>query len=1536
MKPVRCLILVGCVLVGLCRQLTAEEPPLVLPVVGIGESATEHIASVYANPRQHKLYVGVLSRDATRTGLHVYDLGTDGQPVGKPRKYSDHPDELPAGHHSTVVCLLHDARQQRLYFGVQGSHPTHARSLVMYALDAKGEPTGSPEAFDHGNPNKSCDGLSLHPTNNRLYAVGWGGEGVFILDLDGQGRPVGKPLFQRTGGYGAHVVAIRSDGSKLYRGTYPATLEVCNLDQAGNIVGPPISQAIPDGAKEYLHFVATDRGLYFRGPDRRLAWYKLNAKGDIDGTLQSADIPGLQAVAAAIQPDRLLVAAATGFTDAISGKAVINGAEVREVALKADGTFGAVTRQTKPYSRAEAVTLSNGEGAALAVKSQGRGFLGNRLAGLKVRCSIVSLEQDGPPFPAVTTVKFGDEQTYLRFVVSQKHGRVYAAANERVVSHQLTGKDQTATVEVPCPEATGPMAIDEQRGVLFVALKSGAIAVRKLDERGVPAAEGDVFKTTIQPIGVLLVHPATGTVYAIGQSTGQKLETPGVVSIPAGLYSNDAALDATRGRLYVAGAYHGRENTSVWKLDVTGQLAAPEPTWLADGIPATKPSIRDRLATIKLDVARRKLYIAGEQEDPPEGPAYVIVRDLNDQGDGIGEPRLYPSQAGRGSCWSLALTDDGQWLYESGWGDQRICQRRLDEQGEPSRDSVPWTVGGHGKRQLTLATYANQRYLLAGTHPSLLEVIPMRTASEPEAGAQAELTVETLRQPLGLLSAGRTSEWVGLDSALQNGVGQAVVRCTLQGARVKRAVLRWEVARQNGDKLDPIRTVDLTLVGNVGALILPKYGIDDAALVPSLVRTSAEEYQRYLQLAKKYAISSTEQPKKLLVANGLIGLDSSEEALEAGMATLELLGHNAAQIWSWPGVAAETIRAAADRHGIRRFRDAVYNPPSYFHYNTELVRPESLDKWAAGFRDAAAKMGAKPEELELLHMGDEPGWYFPQVTKDVQDDPKRLAVFREYLKSKGLTPADLGESSWEKVIPGNPSMAKSLPQKRLFYWTTRFYAESLSIAFAAATQSLQRQVNPKILTTTNLNNWPGRFYIPSPGQKYANNVDDSPNAAMGMPDWFDLGRKKAVSCIWTEDWFGDSDAQLWSMYGDQLRCAAREGNIEYGGYPVGQSTGAFATGATYKIAALIGHGAKTIDPYIFGPNLAFADGWSEKEVTYRNLAAAMRLIGKSERLVAPGRPRDGTVAIVFPQSSQVWDGESASHAYLQELYGLHAALLHENYPVDFIDDFGLEAGDLTRRKYSAIYVTAPNLSLKAQRALLSWVAAGGTLALSPGACGADEYNEPTTELRAHLKTHQEPVPRIAPPHHTQAFRAERLPITVTDKGLGTSKAFAITQTVGLRPDDPAAKTLATFANHSGAVVSTAHGKGQLLAFGFWPGVTYWLSPDRTDLGRLPSDWSAEARLMATYAARRANTARHVVVSEPGVEACLLESPAGIAVTLLNWTGRPISQLTVSIPGAGTVSAAASVEKGVLTRSADKGSLQITLPLDSVDVLLLDR
>src|SRR5262249_34462905 len=108
------------------------------------------------------------------------------------------------------------------------------------------------------------------------------------------------------------------------------------------------------------------------------------------------------------------------------------------------------------------------------------------------------------------------------------------------------------------------------------------------------------------------------------------------------------------------------------------------------------------------------------------------------------------------------------------------------------------------------------------------------------------------------------------------------------------------------------------------------------------------------------------------------------------------------------------------------------------------------------------------------------------------------------------------------------------------------------------------------------------------------------------------------------------------------------------------------------------------------------------------------------------------------------------------------------------------------------------------------------------------------------------------------------------------------------------------------------GKGWAIAYGFFPGMQYGCSPDRTDPQRLPLRWGKEQRDLAVAPAaskQLANTPRSVVLRRGGqdaevVEACRLQSKAGIAVVLLNWTDEPIHDLEVTVTDVGDVRLAA--------------------------------
>ena len=54
----------------------------------------------------------------------------------------------------------------------------------------------------------------------------------------------------------------------------------------------------------------------------------------------------------------------------------------------------------------------------------------------------------------------------------------------------------------------------------------------------------------------------------------------------------------------------------------------------------------------------------------------------------------------------------------------------------------------------------------------------------------------------------------------------------------------------------------------------------------------------------------------------------------------------------------------------------------------------------------------------------------------------------------------------------------------------------------------RRNLGAQMLTTSNWQNSLSRWYIPSPGVKFANNSDTGPDAGEGLLDWMDAGRQK--------------------------------------------------------------------------------------------------------------------------------------------------------------------------------------------------------------------------------------------------------------------------------------------------------------------------------------------------------------------------------------------------------------------------------------------
>ena len=84
--------------------------------------------------------------------------------------------------------------------------------------------------------------------------------------------------------------------------------------------------------------------------------------------------------------------------------------------------------------------------------------------------------------------------------------------------------------------------------------------------------------------------------------------------------------------------------------------------------------------------------------------------------------------------------------------------------------------------------------------------------------------------------------------------------------------------------------------------------------------------------------------------------------------------------------------------------------------------------------------------------------------------------------------------------------------------------------------------------------------------------------------------------------------------------------------------------------------------------------------------------------------------------------------------------------------------------------------------------------------------------------------------------------------------------------------------------------------------------------------------------------RQVTCSSDLVEASCIDTikpKKRLAVPLMNYTGEKIKNLTVQISGVKKARSVKSVERGSLKATFEDGYMQVNLPLDITDMLLID-
>jgi hypothetical protein len=806
------------------------------------------------------------------------------------------------------------------------------------------------------------------------------------------------------------------------------------------------------------------------------------------------------------------------------------------------------------------------------------------------------------------------------------------------------------------------------------------------------------------------------------------------------------------------------------------------------------------------------------------------------------------------------------------------------------------------------------------------------------------------------LIPGQTTEAVNLDGHLQNQLAKMLfdieVKSTVAFKTMRINVHVYHGNPATGGRL--IKTLNESVAGNKVLLLIPGYGHQPAGLRESQIQMLSTYMLEYLQQATAVEVPPGVRPRQFMIsASALLGGQGHLGQLQTTARTLVKLGINTINAFEWLGLEGVEIDRVLDAEGLKQRTIATVHPlhdwkggpehpplDSYFDFYLKRVSAD-LDAW---IRYKLAYMtqqnGGTAADLAVFWLTDEPTWFFPPMLDRIKGNPNHLNDFRIYLQSQGLLPTDVGHATWSTVDPIGQGGVISLEQRKLFFWSVRFFADAASKGHALVTAAIENIVDHPVNVIVNWNNWISPWYQASPRQKLDGNDNLGPDAGNGYFDWMTSGRLNAHN-LWCDDHFFDSDAQYWSLYANVLRSAASLGSRTFGGFilmahPQPQPIKLLQddpVGASYKALSLIGHGAKAIDFFNFGPFWLLGIGWSDLKAVYAPIANATRLIGEAEHLLFPGVPVRGRIAILLPNQSPIWDVDNrpnVTKVYFRELFGLQFAMTHCGYTVDFVDAQDLIDDALTARAYALLFVTGPNLSLKAQEKIEQWVQTGGVSVFMPGAASMDEFNTPSTVIENLLgvKTGSWTPDRTVEGDPTATREGPM--VTFSDSQYG-SKLIPVGPLTPLKLTS--ATSLATF-NTTDVVVSlNNHGSGQVYAFGFYAGWQYWNSPERDMF--MPRHWGLPQRHLLRAIARRANVPRQTVSDVEGVEVCRLESADGVAIVLLNWTEAPV-QLNLTVKENGGFTQVRSAQGAILTSTTVGTTITVNLNLEHVDVLMFEK
>ena len=747
------------------------------------------------------------------------------------------------------------------------------------------------------------------------------------------------------------------------------------------------------------------------------------------------------------------------------------------------------------------------------------------------------------------------------------------------------------------------------------------------------------------------------------------------------------------------------------------------------------------------------------------------------------------------------------------------------------------------------------------------------------------------------LQPGETSGWIPIGQALDslnNSIWCPQARYKDRGA--KGVDLEIEFAIPDGaGGLKPVRKTRVK--GVPGPISLCGFEIPGNVAARPVIRTQLEALEWLAAEVAKFP--KRDSPPKRLPFYGLMGFSSAtnqDNPLGEVAAKLALaLGDNT--LTPLRGPWAERLGVPERRAGL------------VAHWRPSTT--EALEKRAA---DAEKK--GHLQRIAVISFGDE-----IHIPPAKPDDAK----FAAWLEARGV--------DWN-----GPVKVTADPKHPLYYYARLWAVEAGIAHYADATRYLEKRVGQGVVTGANY----------------------SPHANYMVTDlqWVRPFKMRAMTLPWSEDYLAqipEFSVQTAGYLASGFRAGAKYHKLPIMMYVMPHTPNNTPRDFRLSFYTCIAHGVTRINYFCASP---LATAYTENYIAteglpmWRAVYDATYDAGVFEDYVLDGTVRPAKVGLLLSSVDEILTGDSNFKGAIHnaERKAIYLALRHAQVPVDFITEDDVIDG--LAKDVRLIYATQQHLHSKAVKALAAWVEAGGTLVALCGGGYIDEFGKPNPDAIALYGARGETI--LKDPSLTMILTKQDLPpstpIDVASWGAGSAAVSGIEVIAWKQKLEPTdGKALGTFATGLPAVVAKAHGKGRAVLFGFLPGQAYLKSalplrpPDRgaTDdafAHFLPTEMNPRLRAALVDAFLPQAFIRPVECSTPLVETTCIDTaePARLAVPLMNYTGKPIGKLTVTVRGIARATSVRSVVHGKLKPAIKDGTMTVELPLDVADMLLVDR